>query len=172
MVGAGPYKDCAPDLAGPRARQLALKLGDQFRYRLTQRASSDTSTVFEHAPPVADGVLVHRPAAPTPCTADGREEVGTDAAFDFHVLRIPSSFLVGFDGFAVFGGFALGLRSSSFGRTCPLAIFVSLHSLSRRLPRHIFRCARIETRFQPVEQTGPCAPGLCAALQSGAHVIV
>jgi len=63
---------------------------------------------------VANSVLVHGSAAPTPCTADGREEVGTNAAFDFHVLRIPSSFLVGFDAFVAFGGFALGLRGSLF----------------------------------------------------------
>ena len=121
---------------------------------------------------MANGVLVDGSAAPTPCTADGREEVGANAAFDLHVLRIPSSFLVGLAASGSLGGFAFGLRASLFDRTCPLAIVAGLHPKARRLPRNIFRCTRIETRFQPVEQTGPCSPGVGAALKSGAHVIV
>src|SRR5437868_14222925 len=58
-------------LADARARQFALKLGDQLRNRLAERPCFLAAAMFEHAAPVVDRIPVHRSPAPTPGAHDG-----------------------------------------------------------------------------------------------------
>ena len=73
----------------PGAHQLAFEFRDQFTHRFTDR----TSSVVENGMPVGERILVHRASLPAPNAGDGRDEIGANASFYFHELRIPSNFL-------------------------------------------------------------------------------
>ena len=109
---------------------------------------------------------------PAPHGGDGRNEIGADASFDLHELRIPSNFLDGSEALDFFGAFAFGLRGSLFERFCPLAI---LHAFNRavfpRQRRHA-RDTRVEGGFQTIKQTCPGAPRLGAPFESVADMAV
>lgn len=73
--------------------------------------------MLENAPPMTDRILVDGPATPSPSAGYGRQQVRSNAAFNFHALLIPRVFLEGFDALAFFGALAFGLRVSLFERT-------------------------------------------------------
>lgn len=143
-------KALARNLTNSCARQLALQLGNQLRYWLTRRSDCNMTAVFEHPLPMGDGVTVHGSPAPASSAVDGRNEVGANAPFDFHGLRIPSSFLDGFDAFFFLGGFAFGLRASLFDRCCPSAIDAASRSATFQFPP-IGCGAGVEVSLDPLE---------------------
>ena len=145
------------------AHQFAFELRDQFTHRFANR----TPSVVEKRMPVGKRILVHRTTLPAPHAGDGRNQIGADASFDLHELRIPSNFLDGSEGFEFFGAFAFGLQGSLFERFCPLAILpVFIRAVFPR-PGHHARGTRVEARFQTIKQTCPGAPRLGAAFERG-----
>jgi hypothetical protein len=128
--------------------------------------------VIENGVPIGERILMHWTSLPAPHAGNGRDEVGADASFNFHEVRIPSSFLDGSEAFVFFGGFAFGLRASLFERFCPLAILDTLDRLPAFGPSPEAFGARVEAGFQPLKQAGPGAPCLGAAFKGGANMSV
>lgn len=143
-----------------------FQLGDQVAQGLSQRLGRAATAMFEDAVPMGDRVLVDPSSAPAPGACDCRDEVGADAAFDLHVLRIPSGLRAKLDTLAFFGGFAFGLRTSLFERICPLAIVVTpADPLLLQVRR-----ASLKTCLDAFEKAGTGCPGFRASFEAGAHV--
>ena len=102
----------------PRPRQFSLELRDQFAHWFAKSAPA----MVENGMPISERIFVHRASPPASYAGDGRDEVGADASFYFHELRIPMTFLDSRVAFVFLGCFAFGLRASLLDRFCPLAI--------------------------------------------------
>ena len=100
---------------------------------------------------MGNGVPMNGSSAPPPGTTDGRNEVGANAPFDFHELRIPSVFLEGFDASVFVGGSAFGSRASLFDFRCPLAIDAASQSRASWVLQPIGCRAGIEVPLDPFE---------------------
>ena len=71
--------------------QFDLQLRDQFTHRFADRMSP----MIEDGVPIGERIIMYPASVPAPHAGNRRDEVRSDASFDFHEVQIPINFLNG-----------------------------------------------------------------------------